>query len=95
MTGHESAEEEYRYSSGLSLTSAIVQESGWDAGPVWMDVENLAPTGIQLPVCPAHSKSLHQLHYPSPYIPYIKQKKFTMSVSSDFLESAVIFCHLT
>ena len=24
----------------------IVQEAGWAPGPVWMDAENLAPTGI-------------------------------------------------
>jgi hypothetical protein len=24
----------------------IVQEAGWDPGPVWAGVENLAPTGI-------------------------------------------------
>ena len=27
----------------------IVQEAGWAPGPVWTGVENLAPTGIQIP----------------------------------------------
>jgi hypothetical protein len=36
----------------------IVQEAGWAPGPVWIDAENLAPTGIRSPDLPAHSKSL-------------------------------------
>ena len=43
----------------------IVQEAGWAPGPVWTDVENLAPTGIGSLDCPARSKSLYQLCYPS------------------------------
>ena len=31
----------------------IVQEAGWASGPVWMGVENLAPTGIRSPDPPA------------------------------------------
>ena len=28
----------------------IVQEAGWAPGPVWIDAENLAPTGIRSPI---------------------------------------------
>jgi hypothetical protein len=35
----------------------IVQEAGWAPGTVWMGAENLAPTGIRSPDCPAHSES--------------------------------------
>jgi len=45
-------------------TVLIVQEAGWDVGPVWTSAENLAPTGIPYPDRPAHSQSLYQLSYP-------------------------------
>ena len=35
----------------------IVQEGGWAPGPVWTGAENLAPTGIQSPDCPARSQT--------------------------------------
>ena len=35
----------------------IVQEAGWAPGTVWTGVENLAPTGIRSPDCPARSQS--------------------------------------
>jgi hypothetical protein len=44
----------------------IVYEAGWDPGPVWTGVENLAPTGIQSPDRPARSESLYRLSYPGP-----------------------------
>jgi hypothetical protein len=62
--GHEGPEGQYRYSSTLSLMSAleedgstprplypvpIVQEAGWAQGPVWTSAENLTPTGIRFP----------------------------------------------
>jgi hypothetical protein len=34
----------------------IVQKAGWAPGPVWTDVENLAPTGIRSPDRPARSE---------------------------------------
>jgi len=37
----------------------IVQEAAWSPGPVWMVAENLSPTGIHSPNCPAHSESLY------------------------------------
>jgi hypothetical protein len=43
----------------------IVQEAGWAPGPVWTGVENLTPTRIQSPNCPAHSRSLYRLSYPT------------------------------
>jgi len=33
----------------------IVQEAGWELRPIWMGGENLAPTGIRSPNCPAHN----------------------------------------
>ena len=39
----------------------ILQEARWDAGPVWTDAENLAPTGIRSPYHPARSESLYRL----------------------------------
>jgi hypothetical protein len=46
----------------------IVQEAGWAQVPVWTGEENLAPTGIRTPDCPAHSKLLYQLSYPGPRV---------------------------
>jgi len=43
----------------------IVQEAGWAPGPVWTGAENLAPTGIPSPDCPARSQSLYQLRFPA------------------------------
>ena len=63
-TDHGGTQGEQRYSSTLSLSSAledlipIVQEVGCAPGPVWTWAENLAPTGIRSPHRPAHSKSL-------------------------------------
>ena len=37
-------------------TVPSVQEAGWAPGPVWRGKENLAPTGIRSPDCPARSK---------------------------------------
>jgi hypothetical protein len=45
----------------------IVQEAGWAPGPVWIGVENLAPTGIRSPDLPARSESLYRLRYPGPF----------------------------
>jgi len=35
--------------------------------PVWTGAENLAPTGIRSPGCPAFSESLYRLLNPGPY----------------------------
>ena len=43
-----------------------IQEAGWAPGPVWMDAEYLAPTGIRSPDSPARSESLYRLSYPGP-----------------------------
>jgi hypothetical protein len=37
----------------------MVYKAGWASGPVWMSVEDLAPTGIRYPYRPAHSESLY------------------------------------
>ena len=41
----------------------IVQEAGWDPGPVWTGAKNLVPTGIRSPDRPARSQSLYRLSY--------------------------------
>ena len=43
----------------------IVQEVVWAPGPVWTGVENLAPTGIRSPDCPARSQLLYWLRNPA------------------------------
>jgi hypothetical protein len=43
-----------------------VQEAGWAPGTVWTGAENLVPTGIRSPDCPARSESLYRLNYPFP-----------------------------
>jgi hypothetical protein len=43
----------------------IVQNAGWAPGPVWTNVENLAPTRIRSPDHPAHSQLLYRLSYPA------------------------------
>ena len=55
---------------GVSLTPRpiftpvpMVQVAGWASGPVWTGAENLAPTGIRSPGCPARSQSLYWLRY--------------------------------
>jgi hypothetical protein len=53
-----------KYITERNGRSCIVKEAGWDPGLVWMGAENLASTGDQSLDCPAHSKLLHQLHYP-------------------------------
>jgi len=50
----------------------IVQEAGWAPWPVWMNAENLAPTGIRFPDRPARSESLYLLSHPSLIIPIDK-----------------------
>jgi hypothetical protein len=42
----------------------IVQEAGWDPGPVWTCAKNLAPIRIRSPDRPARSQSLYRLSYP-------------------------------
>jgi len=43
-------------------------------GPVWMGVENLAPTGIRSPDRPTRSESLCRLSYPGP----LKKQAFSI-----------------
>ena len=47
----------------------IVQEAGWASEQVWIDVENLTPTRIRSPDCPARSESLYRLSYPGSGLP--------------------------
>jgi hypothetical protein len=63
----------------------IVQEAGWAPGPVWTGAENLVPTGIQSPDCPACSQSLYQPHYPAHkffvyYMMFIQLQSWLQSV---------------
>jgi hypothetical protein len=45
-------------------TVPFEQETGWASGPIWMRPENLAPTGVRTPDCPARSQSRYRLRYP-------------------------------
>ena len=45
-------------------TVPIFQEAGYGPGPVWKGAENLAPTEIPSPDCPARSELLYRLRYP-------------------------------
>ena len=54
----------------------IVQEAGWAPEPVWTGAENLAPTGIQSPDCPACSQLLYWLSYPT----HVSDIVFTISL---------------
>jgi hypothetical protein len=42
----------------------IVQEAGWASESVWIGAENLTPTRIRSPDCPAISESLYRLSHP-------------------------------
>jgi len=55
---------------------SIVQEAGWDPGPVWTGAENLASTGIRFLDRPARSQSLYRLRYPAYCVKYL-ERKFT------------------
>ena len=46
----------------------ILQEAGWASEPVWIEAENLGPTGIRSPDLPARSESLYRLSYPGPHV---------------------------
>jgi hypothetical protein len=50
-------------------TVPILWEAEWAPGSVWTGVENLAPTWIRSPDCPALSESLYRLSYPGPMTP--------------------------
>ena len=41
-----------------------LQEAKWSSGPVWIDSQNLATSGVRTPDRAAHSKSLYRLSYP-------------------------------
>jgi len=56
------------FTSGKDLVP-IVQEAGCAPGPVCTGAENLAPTGIRSPYCPARSQS--------PCYKWVKQIVFT------------------
>jgi len=42
----------------------IVEEAGWDPGPVWTGAENLAPSGVRTSDHPARRES-YRLRYSS------------------------------
>jgi len=45
-------------------TISILRDAGWTPGPVWLDAENFAITGIRSSDRPACSLSLPRLRYP-------------------------------
>jgi hypothetical protein len=53
----------------------IVEDVGWDSGPVWTVAENLAPNGIRFPYRPACSESLYRgVDHPSPSNAEVKER---------------------
>jgi hypothetical protein len=46
----------------------IVQEAGWDPGPVWTGAENLVSIEIRSPDRPARSQPLYRLSYRAHYL---------------------------
>ena len=61
----------------------IVQEAGWDAGPVWTGAEKLAPIGIR-----SRSESLYWLRYPGPLWNYAPNQ-ITEQLRRTYLEQQV------
>ena len=52
----------------------IVYVAEWAPGSVWTGAENLAPTGIRSPDCPARRESPYRLSYPGPKMKHIQFK---------------------
>jgi hypothetical protein len=50
----------------IKKQAPIVQEAGWASGAFWIDVENVASTGVTTPDRPACSESLYLLSHPAP-----------------------------
>ena len=46
----------------------IVQEARWSSGPVWIGMENLAPTGVRSPDRPARSSVAIPTELPGPLV---------------------------
>jgi hypothetical protein len=74
----------------------IVQEAGWDPGPVWRGAENLAPTGNRSPDRPDRSQSLYRLSYrahSSTNVKYVNLYHFSF-LFHIFPSSVKQTCHL-
>jgi len=85
-----------RYALGCSLPPGkdpvpIVQEAGWAPGPFWTSAENLAPTGIRSPDCPAHSQSLYRLRYPA-HILRVGSSYIPVSIGVEVITWSLIQC---
>jgi hypothetical protein len=50
----------------IKKQAPIVQEAGWASGAAWIDLENVASTGVTTPDRPACSESLYRLSHPVP-----------------------------
>jgi hypothetical protein len=96
-TGHAGPEVEQRYSSTLSLTSAldgvgaqrhapvpIGQEAVWATGPVRTGAKNLAPTWIRSPDRPARWESLYRLRYSGISRQILKKKKKKKKINKTY-----------
>jgi hypothetical protein len=53
----------------------------WAPGPIWTGAENIAPTGIRSPDCPARSESLNRLSYPGPQLHLATSQKQVVKIS--------------
>ena len=54
----------YTQIQSRSYLNHLVYEAEWVSETAWTGAENLAPTGIRSPVCPARNESLYRLSYP-------------------------------
>jgi hypothetical protein len=52
--------------AALPLGVPLVYKAVWASGSVRTGAENLAPTGVRSPDCPARSESLYKLSYLGP-----------------------------
>ena len=59
----------------------IVQEAGWDPGPVWTGAENFASIGIRSPDRPVRSVSLYRLSLEFLYILHITTEAFNLNLT--------------
>jgi hypothetical protein len=56
------------FTPGKETWYSLYRRLGGPPEPVWTGAENLAPTGILSPDCPARSGSLYRMSYPMAYV---------------------------
>ena len=88
--GGQSMQRPGRFTPGEDPVSTA-QVAGWSPGPVCTGAENLSPTGIRSPDCPARSELLYRLSYPGPQrIHFTSQFHKQKFMANTFLVSAML-----